>query len=148
MRRSAPFKARAMSLSRPAALGSTSQIIWKLASGSTDPFLAGRYRTRPKEARTSYEAPKYLLIVLAFAGDSTMTIFMSFQWLTGKIKARFAGFAPAFAIRTWVQRRPLSNGQVVRRSGEMPASSAENIKIRHFSRRQRDAGQDLVASNQ
>jgi hypothetical protein len=37
---------------------------------------------------------------------------------------------------------------VVRRSGEMPASSAENIKIRHFSRRPRDAGQDLVASNQ
>jgi hypothetical protein len=30
-----------------------------------------------------------LLIVLAFAGDSTMTIFMSFQWLTGKIKGRF-----------------------------------------------------------
>ena len=25
-----------------------------------------------------------MLIVLAFAGDSTMTIFMSFQWLMGK----------------------------------------------------------------
>src|SRR6478609_7003064 len=40
--RSAPFSALAMSLRRPAALGSTSQIIWKLASGSTDPFFAGR----------------------------------------------------------------------------------------------------------
>jgi hypothetical protein len=30
-----------------------------------------------------------LLIVLAFAGDSTMTIFMSFQWLTGKDKGRY-----------------------------------------------------------
>jgi hypothetical protein len=50
---SAPFSALAMSLSRPAALGSISQIIWKLASGSTDPFLAGRSLTWPKEARTS-----------------------------------------------------------------------------------------------
>src|SRR6478735_7231024 len=40
--RSAPFSALAMSLSRPDALGSTSQIIWKLASGSTDPVLAER----------------------------------------------------------------------------------------------------------
>jgi hypothetical protein len=32
-----------------------------------------------------------LLIVLAFAGDSTMTIFMSFQWLTGKDKGGFHG---------------------------------------------------------
>jgi hypothetical protein len=29
------------------------------------------------------------LIVLAFAGDSTMTIFMSFQWLMGKDKGGF-----------------------------------------------------------
>jgi hypothetical protein len=36
-----------------------------------------------------------LLIVLAFAGDSTMTIFMSFQMLTGKIKAGSAGLALA-----------------------------------------------------
>ncbi len=53
IRRSAPFRALAMSLSRLAALGSTSQIIWKLASGSTDPFLAGRSRTWPNDARTS-----------------------------------------------------------------------------------------------
>src|SRR5207248_1007331 len=51
--RSAPFSALAMSLSRPAALGSISQIIWKFASGSTEPFLAGRSRTWPNEARTS-----------------------------------------------------------------------------------------------
>src|SRR3954462_10072015 len=86
--RSAPFRALAMALRRPAALGSTSQIIWKLAFGSTEPFLAGRSRTWPKEARTSYEAPKYLLIVLAFAGDSTMTIFILFQWLTGRSDGR------------------------------------------------------------
>src|SRR5262245_54078699 len=89
IRRSAPLSALAMSLSRLFALGSTSQIIWKLASGSTDPFLAGRSRTWPNDARTSYEDPRYLLIVLAFAGDSTMTIFMSFQWLTRKTSGRF-----------------------------------------------------------
>src|SRR5882672_8056010 len=84
-----------MSLSRPAALGSTSHIIRKFCSGSTDPFLAGRSRTWPNEARTSYEEPRYLLIVLAFAGDSTMTIFMSFQGFTEKITAGSARFAPA-----------------------------------------------------
>src|SRR5258707_15317149 len=89
IRRSAPLSDLAMSLSRPAALGSTSHIIRKFCSGSTDPFLAGRSRTWPNEARTSYEEPRYLLIVLAFAGDSTMTIFMSFQWLTGKDQGGF-----------------------------------------------------------
>src|SRR6201994_3532771 len=115
---SAPLSAFAMSLSRPAALGSTSQIIWKLVSGSTDPFLAGRSRTWPKEARTSYEVPRYLLIVLALAGDSTMTIFMSFQWLKGKIRAGSAGFAPAVSTRTWVVRPPLSNRQGLKAAGK------------------------------
>src|SRR5438270_31036 len=42
-----------------------------------------------------------------------MTIFMSFQWLRGKMKACSARFASAVSFRTWVQRRPLSNRQVL-----------------------------------
>jgi hypothetical protein len=51
---------------------------------------------------------------LAFAGDSTMTIFMSFQWLRGKIKAGSARLASAVSIRTWVVRGPLSNRQMLK----------------------------------
>ncbi len=50
---SAPLTARAMSLSRFCALGSTSQSMRKSWSGSTEPLLAGRSRTWPNEARTS-----------------------------------------------------------------------------------------------
>jgi hypothetical protein len=39
---------------------------------------------------------------------------MSFQWLTGKIKAGSAGLASAVSIRTWVHRRPLSNRQLLK----------------------------------
>ncbi len=47
IRRSAPFMASAMSLSRFAALGSTSQLMAKSSSGRTDPSLEGRSRTWP-----------------------------------------------------------------------------------------------------
>src|SRR5258707_10291629 len=130
IRRSAPLSDLAMSLSRPAALGSTSHIIRKFCSGSTDPFLAGRSRTWPNEARTSYEEPKYLLIVLAFAGDSTMTIFMSFQWLTGKITAGSARFASAVWKRTWVVRGFLSNRQMLKTYSTVLTDDQKSCKIR------------------
>ena len=47
IRVSAPFIAAAMSLSRLAALGSTSQVMAKSLSGSTEPSLEGRSRTWP-----------------------------------------------------------------------------------------------------
>src|ERR1700680_1393101 len=43
-----------------------------------------------------------------------MTIFMSFQWLTGKIKAGSARLASAVSPRTWVVRRSLSNRQMLK----------------------------------
>jgi hypothetical protein len=55
-----------------------------------------------------------LLIVLAFAGDSTMTIFMYFQLLTGNFGGDFARFAASLSGRTWVLGPLLSNGQMVR----------------------------------
>src|SRR5512139_3327530 len=48
----------------------------KPASGSTAPSLGTRSRTWPYEARTSKSLPRYFLMVLALAGDSTMTRFM------------------------------------------------------------------------
>jgi hypothetical protein len=50
---SAPFTAAAISDTRLDALGSTSQIIAKSWSGSTEPSLAGRSRMWPNEAMTS-----------------------------------------------------------------------------------------------
>ncbi len=47
IRRSAPFMASAMSASRFAALGSTSQLMAKSSSGRTEPSLGGRSRTWP-----------------------------------------------------------------------------------------------------
>src|SRR5690606_38584370 len=45
----------------------------KSSSGSTAPSLGTRSRTWPYEARTWKSLPRYLLIVLALAGDSTMS---------------------------------------------------------------------------
>ncbi len=42
-------------------------------STSTDSFFLGRSRTCPRDALTIYLSPRYLLIVLALAGDSTTT---------------------------------------------------------------------------
>src|SRR5499426_841480 len=89
----APLTARAISLRRFCALSSTSQIMRKLASGSTEPSLAGKSRTWPKEASTSYPGPRYLLIVLALAGDSTTTIFMKFHLVSGRSSPDFAGLS-------------------------------------------------------
>src|SRR5262245_32935749 len=72
----APFTALAISSSRLAALGSTSQCISKSLSGRTEPFFDGRSRTWPYEASTRYPGPRYLLTVFALAGDSTITMFI------------------------------------------------------------------------
>ena len=53
--------------------GSTSHLGVKSFSTSIEPFFLGRFLTCPYEARTLYSLPKYLFIVLAFAGDSTTT---------------------------------------------------------------------------
>src|ERR1041385_4022938 len=45
----------------------------KSPSTSTPSLFLGRSRTCPMEAMTLKSRPKYLLIVFAFAGDSTMT---------------------------------------------------------------------------
>src|SRR4051812_16759059 len=45
----------------------------KPLSTSTPSLLFGRSRTCPIDASTLYSFPRYLLIVFAFAGDSTMT---------------------------------------------------------------------------
>src|SRR5207342_1707229 len=49
----------------------------KPLSGSTAPSLGTRSRTWPYEARTVKSLPRYLLIVLALAGDSTMRRFLA-----------------------------------------------------------------------
>src|SRR5690606_31120311 len=46
-------------------------------AGSTAPSLGTRSRTWPYEARTVKSLPRYLLIVLALAGDSTMRRFLA-----------------------------------------------------------------------
>src|SRR3979490_511280 len=69
-------------------------------------------------------------MVLAFAGDSTMTIFMSFQWLTGKIKAGSARLASAVSERTWVVRGPLSNRQMLKVGLGDPVLRPISCKIR------------------
>src|SRR3954463_12049547 len=45
----------------------------KSSSGRTEPSLGGRSRIWPKLAKTVKSGPRYLLIVFALAGDSTMT---------------------------------------------------------------------------
>src|ERR1700677_904805 len=59
-----------------------------------------------------------------------MTIFMLFQWLTGKIKAGSARFASAVSIRTWVQRRPLSNRQMLKGHGRIKRQCQKSCKMR------------------
>src|SRR6476620_3552511 len=49
----------------------------KPCSGSTAPSFGTRSRTWPYEARTVKSGPRYLLIVLALAGDSTMRRFLA-----------------------------------------------------------------------
>ena len=56
----------------------TCHFISKSSSGSTDPSLLGRSHTWPKDASTLKSSPRYRLMVLALAGDSTMTSFMRF----------------------------------------------------------------------
>src|SRR4249919_2695348 len=51
----------------------------KPLSGSTAPSLGTRSRTWPYEARTVKSLPRYLLIVLALAGDSTMRRFLAME---------------------------------------------------------------------
>src|SRR4051794_23332237 len=54
------------------------------------PSFFGRSRTWPLDAITSYPAPRYFLMVLAFAGDSTTTsVFMgtrTFTALLGRLQ--------------------------------------------------------------
>src|SRR5690606_7992921 len=49
----------------------------KPCAGSTAPSFGTRSRTWPYEARTVKSLPRYLLIVLALAGDSTMRRFLA-----------------------------------------------------------------------
>src|SRR3546814_4328639 len=53
--------------------------IRKPCSGSTAPSLGTRSRTWPYDARTVKSLPRYLLIVLALAGDSTMRRFLAMR---------------------------------------------------------------------
>src|SRR5690606_41567557 len=69
----APRTALATSESRLAEALSVDHDMAKSASGCTEPSLAGRSRTWPNEASTLKLRPRYLLIVFAFAGDSTTT---------------------------------------------------------------------------
>src|SRR3990172_7809683 len=51
----------------------TSYSVLKFRFTSTASFLGGRSRTWPMEAFTRKSLPRYLLIVFALAGDSTIT---------------------------------------------------------------------------
>ena len=72
--RSAPFSALAIAatclLPRSSALPVHGEAF---SSGRTEPSFGGRSRTWPKLASTVKLPPRYLLIVLALAGDSTTT---------------------------------------------------------------------------
>ena len=70
---SALFTALAISLKRLRASPCSSQDMAKSLSGSTEPFFSGKSRTWPKLARTVKSEPRYLLMVFALAGDSTIT---------------------------------------------------------------------------
>src|SRR5258708_34459978 len=59
-----------------------------------------------------------------------MTIFMSFQWLTGKIKAGSARLASAVSPRTWVVRGPLSNRQMLKGGRQVAKSYPKSCEIR------------------
>src|SRR5579863_6878027 len=59
-----------------------------------------------------------------------MTIFMSFQWLTGKMKAGSARLASAVSTRTWVVRRSLSNRQMLKVCSSVLQSYPKSGKIR------------------
>src|SRR6185436_18797 len=109
IRPSAPLTARAMSFSRFWDLSSTSHSILKSWFGSTEPSLAGRSRTWPNEARTSYPGPRYLLIVLALAGDSTTTIFIEFQVVGGDYRVENRQTGHSDSPGTWVTQPTLSN---------------------------------------
>src|SRR6266576_4639852 len=54
------------------ALSIISYFMAKSLSGSTEPFFTGRSLTWPKDAATLNSLLKYLPIVFAFAGDSTI----------------------------------------------------------------------------
>src|SRR5512138_501449 len=63
----------------------------KPRSGSTAPSLGTRSRTWPYEARTWKSLPRYLLIVLALAGDSTMRRCLGIgDWVPGAASGRAA----------------------------------------------------------
>src|SRR6185312_5360346 len=53
----------------------------KSLSTSTDRFFLGRSLTWPREALTTKSLPRYLPMVFAFAGDSTMTRFFAIDEL-------------------------------------------------------------------
>src|SRR6476469_2800111 len=58
-----------------------------------------------------------------------MTIFMYFQWLTGRVRAGFARFASALSQRTWVVRGSLSNRQVLKERRTSPTEHHKSCKI-------------------
>src|SRR5947207_11282956 len=59
-----------------------------------------------------------------------MTIFMYFQWLTGRSTAGSARFASAVSQRTWVVRGSLSNRQMLKGRPTTPTEYQKSCKIR------------------
>src|SRR5207248_3313878 len=61
--------------------------------------LLGKSRTWPMLATTSKSGPRYLLIVLALAGDSTITRFFFFRAATARFLGVFAACGFALVMR-------------------------------------------------
>ncbi len=113
---SAPLTASVISFMIFWDLASTSQCISKSLSGSTDPFFEGKSRTCPKDGMTLYPLPRYLLMVLAFAADSTITTFISdFQAGCARLLARPGARRFLSASGAWLIRSGREHGRGMRR---------------------------------
>jgi hypothetical protein len=125
MRPSEDFIASAISLMRLDEAASTSQNISKSWSGRTEPSFAGRSRTWPKDASTLYPGPRYLLIVLAFAGDSTTTTFIIKSLNTESCPRRMG------CTKNRTVFSGLRHGGGIRRGQEADCIFAEQNAIQH-----------------
>src|SRR5689334_15905639 len=74
-------------------VGSTTYSGSNLASTSTPSLFLGRSRTCPIDAITLKSRPRYLLIVFAFAGDSTMTSDLAIPFTNSRL-VKFDKAAP------------------------------------------------------
>src|SRR3954453_9889510 len=89
----------------------------KPLAGSTAPSLGTRSRTCPYEARTVKSLPRYLLIVLALAGDSTMSRCLGMSVLYGGGKRPGGG---ARVAQTGTIVKPMSPLCIDQRPGRGP----------------------------